>query len=472
MTVQPRGTTPGTPAAQPRGATPGTPAAQPQRTGPVTPTAHLEGATRLIVQAGSLSLEDHLQTYGPLPVGRGPATANLIAEVARAGLTGRGGAAFPAGRKFRAVAEASKRRPAVVVANGSESEPASSKDLVLLSHSPHLVLDGIAVAADAVGAATAYLCLGHRTARLYQPLLDAIAARGRAGLRGVPVEVVRLGDGYLSGQETALVSALNGGAGLPTFIPPRPSDRGVRRQPTLVQNIETLAHVALIARYGADWFRKVGTTGAPGSALVTVTGAVERPGVREIPLGTPLGQLLQGAAPAGRPQAVLAGGYFGAWLALPQASAVPVSDEGLRQAGAALGSGVLAVLPESACGLAETARVVAYLASESARQCGPCTNGLPALAEAMRWIAFGQPGHDAADWVAKLTALLTGRGACHLPDGASGLVASALAVFADDLRAHASSGPCERAGRPPVLPVPVPRSSRGVVSPGGQGVSR
>jgi NADH:ubiquinone oxidoreductase subunit F (NADH-binding) len=446
--MQPRGATPGTPAAQPRGATPGM-----QPRGP-------EGAARLILRAGLLPLEDHLEAYGPLPLGRGSAAGHLIAELERAGLTGRGGAAFPAGRKFRVVAEAAGRRATVVVGNGSESEPASSKDLVLLSHSPHLVLDGIAVAADAVGATSAYLCLGHRTARLYQLLLDAIAARDRARLPGVPVEVVRLPGGYLAGQETALISALNGGAGLPTFVPPRPSDRGVRRQPTLVQNVETLAHVALIARYGAGWFREVGTAGASGSALVTLTGAVERPGVRELPLGIPLGEVLQGAGPAGQPQAVLAGGYFGAWLALPEASTVQVSDEGLRPAGAALGSGVLAVLPESACGLAETARVTAYLASQSARQCGPCTNGLPALAEAMRWIAFGQPGTDAAEWVAKLTALLAGRGACHLPDGAAGLVSSALEVFAADLRAHASSGPCERAGRPPVLPVPGPAGSQ------------
>jgi NADH:ubiquinone oxidoreductase subunit F (NADH-binding) len=409
---------------------------------------------RLILRAGFLPLEDHLEAYGPPPLGRGSAAGRLIAEVERAGLTGRGGGAFPAGRKFRAVAEATSRRATVVVANGTESEPASSKDLVLLSHSPHLVLDGIAIAAEAVGAASAYLCLGHRTARLYQPLLDALAARDRAGLRGVGVEVVRLPDGYLSGQETALISALNGGTALPTFVPPRPSDRGVRKQPTLVQNVETLAHVALIARYGAEWFRRIGTASAPGSALVTVTGAVDRPGVREIPLGTPLGAVLDRTGPAGRPQAVLAGGYFGAWLPLPQAATVPLSEDGLRPAGAALGSGVLAVLPESACGLAETARVVAYLASQSARQCGPCTNGLPALAEAMRWIAFGQPGSDAADWVAKLTALIAGRGACHLPDGAAALVSSALSVFADDLRAHARSGPCERAGRPSVLLVP------------------
>lgn len=410
------------------------------------------GSLRLIQRNGTVSLAEHLDSVGPLP----RQTSTLIAELERSGLTGRGGGGFPAGRKLRAVALASSRRrvPAVIVANGTESEPASSKDLILLSHAPHLVLDGMVACAQAVGAADGYLCVGHRTARLARALADAVAQRDSAGLGGIRIEVVSLPGGYLSGQETALISALNGGVGLPSFVPPRPSDRGVRRQPTLVHNVETLAHIALIARYGSDWFRQVGTATAAGSALVTVTGAVTRPGVREIPLGTRLGEVVHRAGLAEPAQAVLVGGYFGAWLALPAATAVPLCKEGLRPAGAALGSGVLAVLPESACALAETARVTAFLASQSARQCGPCTNGMPALAEAMKWIAFGQPGADAARWVAQLTSLVAGRGACQLPTGAAGLASSALSVFADDLRAHATRGPCARVGRAPVLPVP------------------
>jgi NADH:ubiquinone oxidoreductase subunit F (NADH-binding) len=430
-----------------------------------TPPAHglpPAGALRLILRDGALSLAEHTDAYGPLPRQDG----RLIAELERSGLTGRGGGAFPAGRKLRAVAKASTRRgqsAPVIVANGSESEPASSKDLILLSHSPHLVIDGMVACADAVGARRGYLCVGHRTARLAPALTDAIAERARAGRHQaggstLAIEVARVPDGYLSGQETALIATLNGGRPLPTFVPPRPSDRGVRRQPTLVQNVETLAHVGLIARYGSPWFRQVGTRSAPGTALVTLTGAVSRPGVWEIPLGTPLTEVLDRAGLAERPAAVLTGGYFGTWLGLPGVATADVSEPGLRAAGAALGAGVLAVLPESACGLAETARVTAYLASQNARQCGPCSNGLPALAEAMKWIAFGEPGHDAAAWVHRLTRLVAGRGACHLPDGGAALINSALAVFADDLRAHATWGPCERVGRQPVLPIPLAAS--------------
>ncbi len=434
------------------------------------PPSRLE--LRLIPAGGPLDLAAHLDRYGPVQFG---AADRLIAEVERSGLTGRGGGAFPAGRKLRAVARAARRGPrsgAVVVANGSESEPASSKDTVLLRSAPHLVLDGIALAAAAVGATRAYLCLGERAQAGQGALREAIAQHERAGLSHVPVELAATATGYLSGQETALISTLNGGPPLPTLVPPLPAERGAHRRPTLVMNVETLAHIALIGRYGARWFREVGSEASAGSALVTISGAVSRPGVYEIPLGTMLGDMLQRAGLPERPQAVLAGGYFGAWLPLPDALGLGLSEEGLRPAGAALGPGVLAVLPESRCGLAETARITAYLASQTARQCGPCTNGMPAMAEAMNWIAFGQPDADLLGWAHELTRLVTGRGACHLPDGAAALVASALAVFDADVRAHAAVGPCARAAAPPLLPIPRPGQNSRARLPRGRQMSR
>lgn len=422
----------------------------------VSAQAPSPGELRLIAGQQPLSLTEHISRYGPLP--RPAAPAQLIGEVERSGLTGRGGAAFPAGRKLRAVAEARLRArqgraaSAVVVANGSESEPASSKDAVLLALAPHLVLDGIALCADAVGASRAYLCAGRGGST--PALALALADRARGGLDRVQVELTDTPDGYLSGQETALISVLNGGVPLPTFVPPRPAEKGAHRRPTLVFNVETLAQIGLIARFGAQWFRSVGAPDAPGSALVTVSGSVDRPGVREIPLGTQLGDVLRRCGLSRPSQAVLTGGYFGTWLPLPAASGVPVSEPGLRSASAALGAGVLAVLPDAACGLAETARITAFLSSQSAGQCGPCRNGMPALAEAMTYIAFDRPGRDVLDWVQQLTGLLPRRGACHLPDGAAGLVASALQVFAADLTEHARSGPCRGASGAPVLPVP------------------
>jgi NADH:ubiquinone oxidoreductase subunit F (NADH-binding) len=444
---------------------PGAPAAAARR--PPSPQE-----LRLIPAGGPLNLAAHLDRYGPVQ----PVTADrFIAEVERSGLTGRGGGAFPAGRKLRTVAQAARRggrSAAVVVANGSESEPASSKDTVLLRSAPHLVLDGIALAGAAVGATSAYLCLGERAQAGEHALRDAIVLREQAGLNHVPVELAATATGYLSGQETALIATLNGGAPLPTLVPPLPAERGAHRRPTLVMNVETLAHIALIGRYGARWFREVGSAASAGSALVTVSGAVSRPGVYEIPLGIRLGDLLQRAGLPERPQAVLTGGYFGAWLPLPDALGLGLSEQDLRPYGAALGPGVLAVLPESRCGLAETARIIGFLASQTARQCGPCTNGMPAMAEAMNWIAFGQPEADLVGWAQQLTRLVTGRGACHLPDGAAALVASAITVFDADLRAHVAAGPCASAAAPPLLPVPGPPQTADARLSGARQVSR
>jgi len=417
---------------------------------------------RLMQADGPLSLAEHLSKYGPVPFRRGG--TGLIAEVERAGLAGRGGAGFPAGRKMRAVADAAAAhrpgllrtaRQPVVVANGVESEPVSSKDRMLLGRSPHLVLDGIALAAAAVGAGRAYLCVHAGQPELTGQLAAAVTERERAGASRLPIQVTEIPGGYLASQESALISFLNGGPQRPAFVPPLPFQRGVHGLPTLVHNVETFAHMALIARYGAAWFRELGTPQAAGSSLITVSGAVRQPSVQEIELGTRIGDLLERAGgPAEPPQAVLAGGYFGGWLPYPAAQGIRMTDADLRDAGAALGPGVLVLLPESACGLAETARTIGYLAGQNAGQCGPCRNGLPALAAALGEVAFGWPGPGTLDWTRQLLALVTGRGACHLPDGTAALAASALRVFGDDLRRHAGSGPCPRAGRAPVLRVP------------------
>jgi NADH:ubiquinone oxidoreductase subunit F (NADH-binding) len=388
----------------------------------------------------------------------------------RAGLTGRGGAGFPAARKMRAVAAAGhaaagrgrigERGGPVVVANGAESEPASAKDITLLSQVPHLVLDGIALAAEAVSASDAYLCVGGSAnlagggvPDLVSRLESAVAERQRAGIDRVPVRIAEVPRGYVTSEESALVHFLNGGPALPTYVPPRPFERGVHGRRTLVNNVETLAHMALIGRYGAAWFRGVGTAAEPGSALFSVSGAVTRPGVYEAALGTPIRELLALAGGTRQPaQAVLAGGYFGGWL--PAAAVdLPAADADLRGAGALLGAGIVVVLPPAACGLAETARVARYLAGESAGQCGPCVNGLPAIAGAIERIAYGGGGARVHQELTQLIALVEGRGACHHPDGAARLVASALRVFAPDLRRH-RSGPCQHAGAPPVLAVP------------------
>jgi NADH:ubiquinone oxidoreductase subunit F (NADH-binding) len=416
-----------------------------------------------VADRGPAALHQHESCFGALPLPEAArnrdktaarrAASRLIDEVERSGLAGRGGTGFPTGRKLRSVAAGAGA--AVVVANGSEGEPASHKDRLLLFRAPHLVLDGITLAAFAVGASEAYLVVHGTDSRLIASLEGAIQAREVAGIDPVAIEVVGIDDRYVASEQTAIVQYLNGGPGLPTFAPPRTHERGVANRPTAVNNVETLAHLALIARYGHVWFRETGMPAAPGSALVTVSGAVERPGVYEIELGTPVGAVVRLAGgPAERPQAVLTGGYFGTWLPAEVAWTAPMSHPGLRSVGAAMGAGVLIVLPESSCGLAETARVVRYLADEGAGQCGPCIFGLPALADALADLAYHGGRSDAVERIAGLIPLIEGRGACRHPDGATKLAASALAAFSHDAHWHDVEGSCFAVRRPPLLPVP------------------
>jgi NADH:ubiquinone oxidoreductase subunit F (NADH-binding) len=401
-------------------------------------------------------LREHEQRYGPIPL-RGHSgrerPERLIDMVDRSGLTGRGGAGFPTGRKMRSVA--SGRGPAVVLANGAEGEPASCKDRLLLTRLPHLVLDGVSLAADATGAQDAYLCVHQRETALLASLAEAADTRHRAGIDPVRIEIIGIPGRYVSSEQSAIVSFINGGPAKPTFAPPRPHERGVRGRPTLENNVETLAHLALIARYGDGWFRSVGLPSATGSALVTVGGSVRRPGVYEIELGTGIGQVVMLAGgPAERPQALLVGGYFGGWLPAEHAWRIPMSQPTLRAAGGAMGAGMVMALPVTSCGLAETARVVRYLAEENAGQCGPCVMGLPALAEALAELAYHGGRGRGVDQISRLLPVIEGRGACRHPDGATKLVRSALRTFAADAQWHDRRGACYGVRRDPLLPVP------------------
>ncbi len=427
-------------------ATPIAAAARPVGDGVRRPAA---GLPRLLATAASdhgRDLAEHLRAHGPLPLPRSQAA--LIEELGAAGLTGRGGAAFPTARKIAAVRAGG--REAVVVGNGAEGEPASRKDVTLLWHAPHLVLDGLQLAAAACGASAAALYIHGRKPGLYRRLRSVTAARQSAGLDRLDVELIEAPPRFLAGEETALVAHVNGGATRPAFRQHRVFERGVGGRPTLVQNVETLAHLALIARYGAAWFSGVGIPGEHGSTLCTVTQADGASRVLEAALGTPLGQLLvldDGV------QAVLAGGYHGGWLPAATAGRLRLCNADLWPAGAFVGAGVLAALPADRCGLVETASVARYLALESAGQCGPCLNGLPRIAAALAVVA--RPGSARAELanLRRWAGLVTGRGACHHPDGTAAFVASALRVFASEIAEH-DRGRCTATGTNPFLPTP------------------
>ncbi|MGO9497220.1 MAG: NADH-ubiquinone oxidoreductase-F iron-sulfur binding region domain-containing protein [Solirubrobacteraceae bacterium] len=392
---------------------------------------------------GPMALAAHARVHGSLPE---VAPHQLIEEVERSGLRGRGGADFPTARKLRAVAE--RRRVSAVIVNGSETEPASAKDRLLLARLPHLVLDGALLAAGAVGARRVIVKVGSTAVDAISALEGAVSVRDRDP---VSFEVVAGPEGYVGGEESAVVHYLNGGAELPTLVPPRPYERGYKGRPTLIQNPETLAQLALVARFGSRWYRELGTVADPGSALVTITGAVRAPGVYELAFGTTMSDLLAAAGGPSEPlQALLVGGYFGTWMEASEATSLRLAREDLRSVGCSLGSGVLIALGESSCGLHESARVISYLAAQSAGQCGPCVYGLRAIADSVGALAGGVAHPRERERVLRWTREVRGRGACHHPDGAVRFVESALRVFADDIDWHAG-GVCD--ARPAGLPL-------------------
>lgn len=396
-------------------------------------------------------LVTHDAVHGPMPTM--PADV-LLDEVERSGLLGRGGAAFPLHRKL--VAVASGPSPSVVVANGAEGEPASAKDKTLLDTNPHLTLDGLQIAAALVGAHRAYLYV-HPDATRFARLRQALDERRRAHRDPIAVRLVGAPSRFVAGEESAAVDRINGSTGQPRSKPPRMFESGVDGRPTLVSNVETLAHLAVIARLGAGTFRALGVAQHPGTMLFTVSGCVRRPSVVEAPVGIPLAEVLELAGGVTEPPgAILVGGYHGGWLAWPEARDIALSNPALQPHGLAVGAGVIVALPASVCGVTETVRVIGYLARESAGQCGPCVFGLPALAGALSGLASGRFAKRRRRDVDGLTALVARRGACAHPDGTLRFLRSSLQVFEREFAAHAKGRCTAAAAGRHVLPVPVP----------------
>lgn len=388
-------------------------------------------ASRLLTAAGP-DLAAHVAAFGARP---SPSLDRLLGELESAGLEGRGGAGFPVHRKLAAVARAAVRGGApIVVGNGSEGEPLSAKDRVLLQRAPHLVIDGLLICAEALGADEAHLVV-HADARL--AVEKALGERRDAAI----VRLHVADHGFVGGEASALVAGVSGRPGLPSDRVVRLAERGLRRRPTLVQNVESLAQVAVIVRSGAEAHRRHGRAGDAGTRLVSVSAPGAAPIVFEVEGGTPITEILAAAGVLREPAAVLVGGFHGTWLP-PEALDAPLSPHGLAEWGASPGAGVLHVVSHGDCGIRATADMLAFLAAASARQCGPCLNGLPAIAASMRALAAGR---DTRDELRRIAGLVDGRGACAHPDGTVRLLRSALTVFADDAQAH-TEGRC-RAGR-------------------------
>ncbi|KAA2213479.1 NADH-ubiquinone oxidoreductase-F iron-sulfur binding region domain-containing protein [Teichococcus oryzae] len=366
--------------------------------------------------------------------------AGIIPAIEAAGLRGLGGAGFPTHHKWAAVAA----RPGPgkwVVCNGNEDEPGTFKDRFLLSRTPHQVIEGALVAALAVGAATVVLYVNPREEAAVRVLREAVmqweAHPLLARLSAAIGESLRLlvvtGSGlYIGGEETAAVASVMGGFPFPTLKPPFPAERGVEGAPTLVNNVETLAHAGQILRGGPEWYRGLGLGGAPGTKLFSLSGDVLRPGLHELPMGTPLRSLVfehGGGMLGGKAfKAVFTGGPSNTLLTAGDLDA-PLDFDSLRARGSRLGTGAMIVVGEGTSILRKTAEYVAFFAANSCGQCPPCKIGTHQVSRILERIegGAGRPGDLQA--LENLAELLPGSGRCGLVDGAATVLASSLRTF-------------------------------------------
>ena len=376
-------------------------------------------------------LASHRDRYFAVPTTDVDALADLAERVH---LRGRGGAAFPFATKLRAAADG-RGRPAVVI-NASEGEPASAKDSALALTRPHLVLDGAVATAHALGARDLHVVLPGERPEAAARLRAALAERDD----GLRVHEHVADNRFVAGQARAVLELMAGRPGYPVTAWQPEAVQGHRGRPTLLSNAETWAQVGWLLHRGEVSHRRHGTLAEPGTTLLTLGLRDHRPVVREVEYGVRLRDVLDVEA-HGRP--ALIGGFHGSWVSWPTLASLRLSVDGMRALGAPIGAGVVFTPGSFECPVRLTSRIVDYLADQSARRCGPCLNGLPALATAVREVADGSGGTDR---VRQLAGLVERRGACAHPDGTVRLVRSLLVAMPDEVDLHVR-GACGHARR-------------------------
>jgi len=381
------------------------------------------------------SLMAHRHRVGPCPA---PSGDELIQLAETVGLRGRGGAGFPAAIKLATA----QRRKAVVVVNASEGEPASRKDAALMALAPHVVLDGAAAVAHALKTREVHIVVPSELPSIRAGVEKALRERVADGER-LSWQIHDAAARFVAGEASAVLQLLAGRENLPVTTWQPQAIRGHKKRPTLLSNAETFAHLGHLARVGSDGYRAFGTDDEPGTTLLTLRGDGWDPVVREVAYGTPLADVLTESEMA---QPLLLGGYHGTWLKPAQIQGLAVSRTDIAAAGATLGAGVVLPLAVGWCPLVRTEALVEYLAGQSAKKCGPCFNGLPAMAEAVRDLVHrGGPVGP----VEELCGLVVRRGSCAHPDGTARLVTSMLMRFPEEVDLHAL-GEC-RGGRDEVV---------------------
>ena len=378
---------------------------------------------------------------------------DVIDVIDRSGLAGRGGAGFPTGRKWRAVADA-PGKPKTIVCNADEGEPGCFKDRVLMDHDPHGMIEGMALAAYATGAVRGFIYLRYEYPETFDILEGAIAEAEAAGLLGDGILgtafsfdlMVRRGAGaYICGEETSLLNSLEGKHPFPRNRPPFPVTHGYENLPTVVNNVETLASAPPILLHGADWYQGLGYGDHAGTKVISLSGDIARPGNYEVPLGLPLGELLHGWAGGPRPgrtiQAVTMAGLSGGFLAGTDLD-VTLDEPSIRSKGSFLGAGGIMVFDDSRDMIVVTRESMEFFAEESCGKCFPCRIGTQRLVERLE----GKGPDTVEAWVDEVTDLnevMKKTSACGLGQAAPLLTESLIRYFPDRVRDHvaAQGGP-------------------------------
>ena len=377
----------------------------------------------------------------------------IIRQITDAGLRGRGGAGFPTGKKWSFTREAPEQ-PRYLVLNGGEDEPGSKKDRVLMENLPHLVIEGVILAAYAIGAVKAYLYINANYQAATKSITDALAEAKSSGCWGhdllgsgfnLDIEMVPAPHNYVAGEDTAVLEVIEGKNPLPRQKPPFPVTVGLFGKPTLVNNVETLANVAPILLRGPDGYRKFGTPDSPGTMIFSLSNDVSCPGVYELPFGTPLRYLIEncggGMREGKKIKAVMPAAPSSAYLSLDKLD-TPLEPNAMRAAGSALGCGVVRLVGEGTCIVEEVLRIADFFTAESCGQCPACRMETNTLSMLIKKVQQGQGGQPILEQFGKVLAFNKGKGFCNLIAMPGPPIESALKLFPGDFEAHLATGKC------------------------------
>ncbi len=404
-------------------------------------------------QAHGIDRYLELDGYASLDLAFAKDPAELVQAVKDSGLRGRGGAGFPTGMKWGFLAKGTGR-PTYLVVNADESEPGTFKDMELVERDPHALVEGTIVSAYAIGCNQAFIYLRGECGFAGRRLAAAIGQAYERGLLGRDIKgsgfdldvVLHRGAGaYICGEETALLSSLEGQRGQPKLRPPFPAVEGLYRAPTTVNNVETIATVPWIFRKGVDWFRSMGTEKSPGPKLFSVCGDVRRPGNYEYPLGTPARELIMAAGGG-----MLEGRTLKAWtpggsstpMLTPDHLDIPMDFESIQGAGSLLGTAAMIVLSEDVCIVGACLNFMKFYAHESCGKCTPCREGTDWMAKILTRLETGAGRKEDMDTLKDICDSVFGRSFCALGDGATSPIVSALQYFRDEFEEHVDGHGC------------------------------